>query len=366
MPKSMRAGSMLAGRYRLVDLLSESRGAHFWRAWDTVLSRHVAVHLIANEDERSDALMDAARRSATLFDPHLLRVLDADHTNGICFVVNEWGEGESLDRLAARGAAGAAAGRLAGARDRHHDRHRARQGHRPRPAGAGERAHRRGRLGQGDRLRRRRRAQRDAGGPAADRRGRPRRRPLRGAHRQVARDLALRRTPGSAGARPGAAAPPGPRRGAPGARRAVRRGAESLPGGARPRLRLRAGDRRRARGVRRGPHRRRRRRGGPPARQHQPADPADRGPAGARPGDLRGRRRCRGVRRTGGRPARTRPPAELPDADGTVALPALPPETAPEPAPEEPEEADEPGPDESGPAGRTPRSASRSSTTSRE
>ena len=99
MPKSMRAGSMLAGRYRLVDLLSESRGAHFWRAWDTVLSRHVAVHLIADEDERSEVLMDAARRSATLFDPHLLRVLDADHTNGICFVVNEWGEGASLDRL---------------------------------------------------------------------------------------------------------------------------------------------------------------------------------------------------------------------------------------------------------------------------
>ncbi len=99
MPKSMRAGSMLAGRYRLVDLLSESRGAHFWRAWDTVLSRHVAVHLIADEDERSEVLMDAARRSATLFDPHLLRVLDADHTNGICFVVNEWGEGDSLDRL---------------------------------------------------------------------------------------------------------------------------------------------------------------------------------------------------------------------------------------------------------------------------
>ena len=80
MPKSMRAGSMLTGRYRLVDLLSESRGAHFWRAWDTVLSRHVAVHLIADEDERSELLMDAARRSATLFDPHLLRVLDADHT----------------------------------------------------------------------------------------------------------------------------------------------------------------------------------------------------------------------------------------------------------------------------------------------
>ncbi len=99
MPQSTRAGDLLAGRYRLVDLLSESRGAHFWRAWDTVLSRHVAVHLIKEADERADLLMDAARRSATLFDPHLLRVLDADHTDGTCFVVNEWGEGDSLDHL---------------------------------------------------------------------------------------------------------------------------------------------------------------------------------------------------------------------------------------------------------------------------
>ncbi|WP_167880543.1 protein kinase domain-containing protein [Nocardioides guangzhouensis] len=101
MPGSTRAGDLLTGRYRLVDLLSEARGGRFWRAWDTVLSRHVAVHLIPEGDERAEALMEAARRSATLFDPHLLRVLDADHADGMVFVVNEWGEGESLDHLLA-------------------------------------------------------------------------------------------------------------------------------------------------------------------------------------------------------------------------------------------------------------------------
>ena len=101
MPGSTRAGDLLTGRYRLVDLLSEARGGRFWRAWDTVLSRAVAVHLIPEGDERAEALMEAARRSATLFDPHLLRVLDADHADGMVFVVNEWGEGESLDHLLA-------------------------------------------------------------------------------------------------------------------------------------------------------------------------------------------------------------------------------------------------------------------------
>ena len=51
MPGSTRAGDLLTGRYRLVDLLSEARGGRFWRAWDTVLSRAVAVHLIPEGDD---------------------------------------------------------------------------------------------------------------------------------------------------------------------------------------------------------------------------------------------------------------------------------------------------------------------------
>lgn len=97
MPKSMGPGDVLAGRYRLVDLMSEARGGRFWYAHDTVLDRKVALHVIPEVDERAGELMDAARRSATLHDPRLLRVLDADTLEGNCFVVNEWGEGTSLD-----------------------------------------------------------------------------------------------------------------------------------------------------------------------------------------------------------------------------------------------------------------------------
>lgn len=99
MPSSMRPGDVLAGRYRLVVLLSENSGGRFWRAWDEVLGRHVALHLIAEDDERAEGLLAAARDSARLQDPHLLRVLDANVLDGACYVVNEWGEGHSLDRL---------------------------------------------------------------------------------------------------------------------------------------------------------------------------------------------------------------------------------------------------------------------------
>jgi protein kinase-like protein len=106
-PSSIRPGDVLADRYRLVDLLTESGGGRFWRAHDRILERHVALHVIAEDDERAAALMEAARRSATVHDRRLLRVLDADETDGLCFVVNEWGSGDSLDiMLAGDGALG--------------------------------------------------------------------------------------------------------------------------------------------------------------------------------------------------------------------------------------------------------------------
>ncbi|MEI5673415.1 MULTISPECIES: protein kinase family protein [unclassified Nocardioides] len=101
MPHSNRPGDVLAGRYRLVDLLSESGNGRFWRAHDRVLERHVALHVIAEDDDRAAGLVEAARRSATVLDPRILRVLDAERTGGLCYVVNEWGSGTSLDIVVA-------------------------------------------------------------------------------------------------------------------------------------------------------------------------------------------------------------------------------------------------------------------------
>ena len=96
-------GTLLAGRFELEDLLDDTEGARFWRATDKILARSVAVHVISAEDPRSEALLNAARTSATVSDGHLLRVLDAATEDGITYVVNEWGHGISLDRLLAEG-----------------------------------------------------------------------------------------------------------------------------------------------------------------------------------------------------------------------------------------------------------------------
>src|SRR3954469_8335599 len=96
-------GTVLADRYRLDDLLTESEGARFWRATDTILARSVAVHAVPSDDERASGLLEAARVSATVTDPHLLRVLDCADEGGITWVVNEWGDGVSLDLMLQQG-----------------------------------------------------------------------------------------------------------------------------------------------------------------------------------------------------------------------------------------------------------------------
>lgn len=99
MATSTRSGDVLAGRYRLIDLLSESGGGRFWRAHDNVLERFVALHVIGEDDPRAEGLVAAARTSASVLDARILRVLDAEREAGRCFVVNEWGTGVSLDIL---------------------------------------------------------------------------------------------------------------------------------------------------------------------------------------------------------------------------------------------------------------------------
>src|SRR5918999_1751132 len=101
-PERLRSGNVLAGRYLVADLLAESRGGRFWRAEDRVLQRHVAIHVIPADDPRADGLLEAARLSATVHDRRILRVLDADRVDGLCFVVNEWGSGTSLDIMLGR------------------------------------------------------------------------------------------------------------------------------------------------------------------------------------------------------------------------------------------------------------------------
>jgi serine/threonine protein kinase len=102
-PIAMSPGTVLGGRYRLEVLLSEHGGARFWRATDTVLARNVAVHVVPSDDPRAPAVLDAARRSAGVTEQHFLRVLDCDDVDGVTWVINEWGQGSSLDVMLVQG-----------------------------------------------------------------------------------------------------------------------------------------------------------------------------------------------------------------------------------------------------------------------
>ena len=94
-------GSVVASRFRLEDLLDERAGARFWRATDLTLARNVAIYVISAQDRRAHAVLTAARTSATVSEPHLLRVLDAVQEDDVVHVVHEWGTGVSLDRMVA-------------------------------------------------------------------------------------------------------------------------------------------------------------------------------------------------------------------------------------------------------------------------
>jgi protein kinase-like protein len=90
------SGTVLAGRYRIEDLLTDAVGVRGWRAVDEVLARSVAVQALNSEDPRAGQLLEAARRSSTVTDGRFIRVLDAAEEQGSVYVILEWVAGESL------------------------------------------------------------------------------------------------------------------------------------------------------------------------------------------------------------------------------------------------------------------------------
>lgn len=106
-PTDVDPGVTLAGRYRVAELLAEAPGdggvAQTWRAVDEVLSRSVVVHVLAADDPRAPALLEASRRAATVTDARFIRVLDAMGEDGVVYVVREWVQGRNLGALLADG-----------------------------------------------------------------------------------------------------------------------------------------------------------------------------------------------------------------------------------------------------------------------
>lgn len=92
-------GRLLAGRYRVEELLDDTAGVRSWRGVDEVLSRAVFVHTVPSDDARAEPLMTAARAAARVGDLRFLQVLDVDAEDDTVYVVREWVSGQNLKML---------------------------------------------------------------------------------------------------------------------------------------------------------------------------------------------------------------------------------------------------------------------------
>lgn len=103
LPNSVEPGTRLVDRYLLEEILGEAGGTAYWRARDELLDRRVGVCLLADGPERAEEILRAARKAAVVSDPRFLRILDANETDGVVYVVNEWVKANSLADLLAHG-----------------------------------------------------------------------------------------------------------------------------------------------------------------------------------------------------------------------------------------------------------------------
>ncbi len=100
---TLSPGTLLAGRYRIEDLMGETPRSQTWRAVDRILNRSVSVQVVRSDDGSSEAFLTAARAATAVDDPRFLRVLDAAQEAGHAYVVREWARGVSLDTVLQQG-----------------------------------------------------------------------------------------------------------------------------------------------------------------------------------------------------------------------------------------------------------------------
>lgn len=82
-------GRVIADRYALSERRAHLGSIEVWSAVDSTLGREVSITLFPSNLSRADAIVDAARRSAALNDPRLVRVLDVGTGDDVSWLVEE-------------------------------------------------------------------------------------------------------------------------------------------------------------------------------------------------------------------------------------------------------------------------------------
>ena len=97
-------GTVLGGRYTVRRRLEQLHGTERWSADDTTLGRTVSLLCIPADDHRTPALLDAARRAASVTHGAFVRILDVGTDEGVSFVIEEdLGEARTLAELVGDG-----------------------------------------------------------------------------------------------------------------------------------------------------------------------------------------------------------------------------------------------------------------------
>ncbi|MEU9742139.1 protein kinase [Micromonospora chersina] len=98
---------VIAGRYRLLDLVGRGGMGRVWRAWDAMLHREVAVKQVVppawlaphERDELRGRTLREARTAARLSHPNVVRVYDVVRVDGDPWLVMEYVPSRSLQEI---------------------------------------------------------------------------------------------------------------------------------------------------------------------------------------------------------------------------------------------------------------------------
>ena len=82
-------GTVLGGRYTVRQRVEQVRDTERWTADDTTLGRTVSILVVSSDDPRTAALLDAARRAASVAHSVFVRILDVGTDAEVAYVVEE-------------------------------------------------------------------------------------------------------------------------------------------------------------------------------------------------------------------------------------------------------------------------------------
>ncbi|GAC1440587.1 MAG: hypothetical protein NVSMB51_20050 [Solirubrobacteraceae bacterium] len=97
---STPVGTLLSERYRLEEQVGIGGMSRVYRAFDTLLERHVAIKTlnreVAADADQLERFRREARAVAQLSHPHIVTVIDAGEDGGVAYIVFEYVAGETL------------------------------------------------------------------------------------------------------------------------------------------------------------------------------------------------------------------------------------------------------------------------------